>query len=433
MKKTLLASLAVAAVLASCTKESVVDSTIEAATSSNVITFSTYASSATKGTAVETNSAFQGTGSDYKSFYVAATFDPNEADNTAGSYFGFSQVTYGGSGWDNKNDMYWPNEDGALKFGAIYPNNIAGATYTYTDAASTLSFAYTVTGNTYASGSSAATDISGHEDIMYAITEETFAVANAGSEDNVNLHFKHALSQIAFTATKDSDLEVTVSAIQLCNVYDGGTFSATKSTETSANVMAETDKTIVVDDANVVMTDFSTSNNWDVSDGVMTHYTPTFYTDSAYDTDNSTNAGSPSTTYRTVSSDSDAVALTSPTDVMMLIPQTLTGWVKGTDGSSTGTESFLAITCTIKHAGADAAIVDGILYVPFSAEWEPGYKYTYNLVFGGGYTIPGGDEDDIPEPGETPEDNEVVETLRAITYTVTIDEWVPVASTDVTM
>ena len=55
-------------------------------------------------------------------------------------------------------------------------------------------------------------------------------------------------------------------------------------------------------------------------------------------------------------------------------------------------ESYLGINCKIKLNGK---YVNGskneyeFLYVPFKAEWEPGKRYVYTLIFGGGYTDKG--------------------------------------------
>ncbi len=154
----------------------------------------------------------------------------------------------------------------------------------------------------------------------------------------------------------------------------------------------------------------------------------------------------------------------------MLMPQALSAWVPNTNSntawSSTSTNTYLAINCLIYHGEAtttttDTVIHSGWLYVPFSTlglhldannadtdtntianAWNPGYKYTYTLNFGGGYYVP--DSEGPQDPGETPddevddddddddedEDKDVIQTLRAISYTVTVDEWVPTASTE---
>ncbi|MFR9533480.1 MAG: fimbrillin family protein [Rikenellaceae bacterium] len=410
MKKIILASLAVAATLASCEKTSEIDTAITS--TQTAMKFTTYASGATtKGDPVDSNTEFKGTDN---SFMVSAYFTATAEGNT-GKYFAFSEVAYDytGGAWANQSDMYWPNEDGNLYFGAYYPGDATFTTtptYVYGDDHS-LGFGYTV-----------GATVADHEDIMYAIKTLEYD----GTEDAVNLHFKHALTQVGFTATADSDISVTVSSITVCNVMNGGTFSATKVTDDSED-----------EDETVAAASVDTDNfgGWTVGETFANYAVAMAFEEG----ESAITVGSTATT------------LTDADDALMLIPQALTAWVPGTDGS--GTESYLAIKCTIKHAApiADAdvtyaSIIDGYVFVPFSTadikyedtnttdgQWNPGYKITYNLHFGGGYTIPGFDpddedgEDDLPEPGETPDDidDDVIETLRAITYTISVDEWIP--------
>ena len=76
---------------------------------------------------------------------------------------------------------------------------------------------------------------------------------------------------------------------------------------------------------------------------------------------------------------------------MLFVPQKLTKW----DVSSTiatAKQSYLMITCKIKQGGAylfgsDSEYKD--LYVPFEADWQPGKRYIYTLIFGGGYDADG--------------------------------------------
>lgn len=76
---------------------------------------------------------------------------------------------------------------------------------------------------------------------------------------------------------------------------------------------------------------------------------------------------------------------------MLFVPQKLTKW----DVSSTiatAKQSYLMITCKIKQGGtylfgSDSEYKD--LYVPFEADWQPGKRYIYTLIFGGGYDADG--------------------------------------------
>lgn len=432
MKKLILASLAVAATLASCQKTSVVDPTL---TTDQEMTFAPYAgASATKGSAVNSNGDLAGNETDgYGSFYVASYLGTD-------SYFGFRKVTYNGTAWENQADMYWPNESATLHFGAYYPAaavESTDVTYSYdADDANSLSFDYTVE-----------EDVADQIDLMYAITDYEFTSStDAGSEDAVGLHFKHALTQIGFTATKDDDIAVEVSSIKICNVVDNGTFKATAATNYDASSdEIDTDQ----DESEVNTTNFGTwtpaTANTAASVTAGTNTATNLQNYTAVMADFETDASA-----ITVAAGTDATQLTSTTDVMMLLPQTLEAWNATDDTDSDGTESYLAIKCKITHSDGTAAIVDGTIYVPFSTAgieytsgtetdgWKAGYKITYNLNFGGGYTIPDDDDPETPdptdpEPGETPEPDDVVPTLRDITYTVTVDEWIPVEGGTVSM
>lgn len=79
---------------------------------------------------------------------------------------------------------------------------------------------------------------------------------------------------------------------------------------------------------------------------------------------------------------------------MLFVPQPLTKWNvahKITDADTNG-ESYLIINCKIKQKndylhGTETQY--GTLYVPFGATWEPGKRYIYTLIFGGGYDAQG--------------------------------------------
>ncbi len=393
------------------------------------IKYSAYAGSATttKGTPINTNTAFSASG---RSFEVSAYADAD----TFGKYFGFSTITSDGLKWNNTDATYWPNVDATLYLGAYTPATArltnGGYEYDKTTSAHSLTFDYVVNGNQYSSGSIAASNVNQHEDLMYAVTsqaytaptkEESDADASADAE-KVNLHFKHALTQVAFTATKDAEIEVTVNSITICNVMSSGSFAATKATDDDDTADGTTDGT--VSDGFVNMGNVGV---WS-GHGDITHYEAQMFGAAA------------------VNVKSYSTALTQPSNALMLIPQALTAWTYAdTDGDTglddelavlTSDNSYLAINCTIKHTGGDVNIVDGIVFVPFSTAgivyeggtaedvWKPGYKVTYNLHFGGGYTDPTpGTTPEIPEPGETPDPDDLVPTLRAITYTVSVDAW----------
>ena len=83
---------------------------------------------------------------------------------------------------------------------------------------------------------------------------------------------------------------------------------------------------------------------------------------------------------------------------MLVIPQQLTAWNTNTTTAKTkedadkDKEGYLGISCKIKvheeYIKGDASKFEYI-WVPFGDTWEPGKRYVYTLIFGGGYTDKG--------------------------------------------
>lgn len=90
----------------------------------------------------------------------------------------------------------------------------------------------------------------------------------------------------------------------------------------------------------------------------------------------------------------DEVTNISTQGPMLLVPQKLTKWdtPSKTEAADKAKQSYLKITCKIKQSGAyligDDTKFD-VLYVPFGADWQPGKRYIYTLIFGGGYDAQG--------------------------------------------
>lgn len=196
--------------------------------------------------------------------------------------------------------------------------------------------------------------------MMYGIAKEQVYSTNNGV---VKFHFKHILSQIVFKARKNLEsLTVTIKDIKLHNIKQGGTFSypdvqyTTAETETSRDCWS-----------NVAESD--TYSPYIIKDG-----------DISVGTEN---------TDITVSGDSPS----------LVIPQTVTAWTVSSENKKTiveadaAGESYLEVTCVLQQNGQNLTTVntDGYatIYVPFSADWMPGKRYVYTLIFGGGYDADG--------------------------------------------
>lgn len=184
---------------------------------------------------------------------------------------------------------------------------------------------------------------------MYAITQNQNKSSNGGT---VKMYFRHILSQVAFKArTETPKMEVTIEAIKIYNFHSIGNFT-----------LPTTDVPPTLD-------------NW--------KYPDEGYTTSGFTAvkDKSINVGSTET----------PISMDEP---MLFIPQELKKWTttaaspKTTEQAKAAKESYLEISCKIKLGGSYMVGSDdayGKLYVPFGDTWEPGKRYIYTLVFGGGY------------------------------------------------
>ena len=251
---------------------------------------------------------------------------------------------------------YWPDAPGALynvAFYALYPASAPTTSNIVSNKTITFDASHPIDGNT---------------DVLYTKHQTSLSAVISSSSPAVPLRFHHALTQLAFQG-KLSDafitdgLQVTVGSIKVCNVNSTGDLDlAATTTSLWGTLSTPTDYPLTM-----------------VSDeGIALTSTPQ--------------------------------ALTSSSDITMVIPQMLTAWDPTTqciyvvDGVSTKTlttGSYLAIDCKIfdtqtgSYMIGDATSYETI-YAPFLADpgnptaaWEPGIRYTYTLSFGSGYSSQG--------------------------------------------
>ena len=211
------------------------------------------------------------------------------------------------------------------------------------------------------------TDQSQQVDLMIAKAADQTVSTNAGV---VALNFEHALSLISFAAKTRNDLtEVEIESITVHNVnsvyatslYSQGAF------------------------ANAAYENYAVG----LSSAVTANGT-------------------------------SAVSATDANGVLMLAPQTLTGWADNTttEAADQNHQSYLEITCKIKIAGSylvGSETTYGKTYVAFPATWEAGKKYVYTLVFGGGKKADGTSQ------------------LTPITFNVSVSDWGRSTDSDVSL
>lgn len=291
------------------------------------------------------------------SFNVYA-FTRNEADGSDGTVFmgtndavsGYKgvNISYQGGKWGYTTPTelkYWPT--GALNFYAVSPVvEIPTYSWQISDSKKEISV---IMQDEYKDPDNSAENV----DVMYAISKNQTQSINEGT---VKMNFRHIFSQVAFKARTDiPNMEVTIEGIKIYNFHSIGTFSL-------PNTDAE-----------------PTQTNWNWTDVGYITGSFTAVKDKSIDVEN---------TETKISMD----------EPMLFIPQKLNKWATTAASpmsitqANTAKQSYLEISCRIKldreyRVGTESTF--GQLYVPFGADWQPGKRYIYTLVFGGGYKADG--------------------------------------------
>lgn len=243
---------------------------------------------------------------------------------------------------------YWP-EDTPLDFYAVNPGSVAEEElkgyYNWKINKETQQITY-MSFDEYKANTA-------HEnmDVMYAIAKNQTKDLNNGK---VKFNFKHILSQIVFQAkTQYEGMEVDIKEIKIHNYKLSGTF------------------TFPAADASPALNDWQTPADAPANGVCTVVKDQTITVNSA-------------TTPKDISSETP----------LLLVPQELNKpWdtkttPKSKEQADKDYESYLEITCRIKQNGVDlfeTADKYKTLYVPFQTTWEPGKRYVYTLIFGGGY------------------------------------------------
>ena len=247
--------------------------------------------------------------------------------------------------YNDPNELrYWPTT--ALNFYAVNPGSTNFFSWNFTNEKKQITYTCS---DEYVKNSKGEYYNPKNIDAMYAVTKNQTQTNNDGF---VKFNFKHILSQVVFQAkTQYANMEVEIKALSIHNFYFGGTFT--------------------IPEGEPSQTD------WDP--------TAIFYQQKGFTAvmDESIKVAK-----------TDEVTNISTQGPMLFIPQKLTEWdLKGNiDATATAKQSYLKITCKIKQSGAYLFGGDttfGEIYVPFGADWQPGKRYIYTLIFGGGYNAQG--------------------------------------------
>lgn len=266
-------------------------------------------------------------------------------------------IHHNGTKWDYKTPTdlsYWPGTVTPLNFFAVNPatfDSDLAMNYTWKINDKEQKIRYWCV-DEYGGGTGK------NIDVMYAIANNQTKNTNSGT---VKMKFRHILSQIAFQAkTQDATIEVEIEDIKLFNLGMSGHFTFPENDQKQPTK------------ANWEPTDIASGAAFNVIKGAKASVTNAAITKITNDETN--------------------------TKTMLVIPQKLKAWQTSAASPKTKAdadndkESYLGINCKIKLNGK---YVNGskdeyeFLYVPFKAEWEPGKRYVYTLIFGGGYTDKG--------------------------------------------
>lgn len=264
------------------------------------------------------------------------------------------KIVYKTSAWDYADPdqmAYWPTE-GDVDFYAVSPaisNDLVldnGFAYDMTSVAKTISYRmvdeYNTTGTNH--------------DVMYAVAKGRNKVNNGTNA--VQMNFKHILSQVVFKAkTASSILEVDVENVKIHNFVQSGVFTL------PAGEPAEKEPTM---------------SNWSTSPDEAV-FTATVKLNAA-----------------NVKTNNAVVELSDMNSPLMMIPQKLTKWSTSTGAAvskhvaDTKKECYLEISMKLKQNDSyliGSATEYKTVYVPFDngTGCEPGKRYIYTLIFGGGY------------------------------------------------
>ena len=262
--------------------------------------------------------------------------------------------------WKTDVDYHWPQDLYFVNFYAVHPASAP----VISDILTTKDIEFDGTNNY----------ITGDDDLMLAKIEKTRRYDSnytsvtplLGENCTVNLTFHHMLSQIMFYGRLSNLFDsygwtVEVGGITIHNVNSAAT---AQFTNTGFSITAATT---------------SVPRNYTLAMNVNRQ--PITTTNVAQDA-----AG-------------NDIPLTSPTDVTMLVPQTLAAWVPA---SSTGgttiaanptSKSYLEIAIRIKDRNnlyvMGTADSYHTIYAPFSTSWQTAKRHNYYLTFGGGYDAEG--------------------------------------------
>ena len=414
-----------AAALLACSKEQV----IEQNRANDEIGFSVAAENQTKAEDVYTRTNLM------SEFFVSATY--NNGSETSW-YFQNDKMTKVQNGedyaWENTTDTRYWSADGKHDFYAIVNGDMTMAA---TPAAPTVNF-------------TPATTVASQKDLLYAVQ-----YGQRKSDSPVELNFRHALSQIQFKAINTNpQLHVKISGVQVGNTPGVGTFTypTTAGAAGSWVVNTPTDYTVefttpvgVAGNNTSVDLTCTNVNSMLLIPATTVAWIPTTPPaggDNGEEGEGGADGGDPGNDGGYGEDGEGPYEGPEPgigdgigggeADPLAM---SMRRYNTASAGASDVTGSYLAVKCEIYNVAGgtydkdtDVCIYNGWAMIPAKFEWAQGNKYIYTFVFGEGDFGYNGGNGDTPTP--TPGGEKV---LTAMNYTVSVDNFTPVAENEMNM
>ena len=250
-------------------------------------------------------------------------------------------------GWITEQTFYWPRPKYRADFFAIYPADTETA------------FSETTKTITYASDA----PFNGNTDLMYATYSDQRAVRdNSEKQRTVYLRFHHAMAQIQFLGILSTEFQtlgwdIEVKKIEIHNMNGAGVF-------TLKSAFADLGSEYGIQNNKGIGT-ASAMSFVPASTSTLTTYAPAM------------NTGEVTSPVNPVLTGNQQIQLTSPTNVLMVLPQTLTAWAPSSSASATPSTNDGYIAVELRAIAHDGETVTYPLKAPTGEETEGGYITVY--------------------------------------------------------
>lgn len=301
-------SLLAATAFTACTADEELDNLSAPSAASDAIVFSV------------DNASMERTSSTRDMSTSVTDFKVSALDNGASYFSTPMSVFFSGSAWTTSGTTCWP-ADRALTFVAFVDRN---ESFELSD------------GSAYFSDYEVASNVADQSDLMYAVAKD---VRKESSDGKVSLRFRHALSQVSFTAQNNSPVysSIEILSVELGGVKGKGTYTLPQA---STNASAQGQWSV----------DGSSERSFTISDPGVTL--------------GSCDGGSTG----------DKVSLSGATrgtedNVMYLIPQ------ESAEGA------YIKVTARMTLQDVPGASYVTEETIPITVDWKEGQRYSYNIAW----------------------------------------------------